>query len=236
MPQLMLFRLIYNRKSFKLRNAKKYWVASRERSSLKDCFTLYLDGGRRKTMSQLFFCLLSKTKPQPVFPGCRARFRSLHYNAPKPHLSWHRLQNSPRSAPESLSWAHRLHGQDVRRDNMLHIPPQDQPPGCAQQQEWIARTSQVNSWSAFRDAEFYGPRGSSRKEQGEVEGSRRSKSPWLRSVCVNSLCPHKLTQGVPVLHPLCWTCWWALRGCGSVPKARGAVPAAQGLLQVGLCS
>lgn len=41
-----------------------------------------------------------------------------------------------------------FHGQYISRESMIHIPPQDQSPGRAQQQEWIPGNSQVSSWSA----------------------------------------------------------------------------------------
>lgn len=139
---------------------------------LRIFFTLYLDSGRRKTMSQLFFCLLSKTKAQPVLAGCRARFRSLHYNAPKPVL----VQNCPSSAPECLSSAHSLHGQDLRRDNLLHVPPRDQPPGCAHESPGTHR------WTPGCISEM---QNSQRVEQDRTGRGRRKQKvqePLVRSV------------------------------------------------------
>lgn len=155
-------------------------------------------------MSQLFFCLIFKTKLQPVFPGCRARYRSLHYNAPKPHLSWYRNRNSPRSPPECLSRA-----QGVPWP--VHIKGEYDPHSSSGPVSRTCPAAGMNSWElpsellvcSLSDSQLSGPRGWSSKEQGEVEESRRSNSPWLRAVCVNrvSLCPHRQTQGVAVLHP-----------------------------------
>lgn len=123
-------------------------------------------------MSQLFFCLLSKTKPQPVLAGCRARFRSLHSNAPKPVL----VQNCPSSAPECLSSAHSLQGQDLRRDNLLHVPPRDQPPGSA------CESPGTHRWTPGCISEM---QNSQRVEQDRAGRGRRKQKvqePLVRSV------------------------------------------------------
>lgn len=171
-------------------------------------------------MSQLFFCLIFKTKPQPVFPGCRARYRSLHYNAPKPHLSWYRNQNSPRSPPECLSWVTwpvGIKGEYDPHSSSGSVYRTCPAAGMNSQEP----TSEFLVCS-LSDAELHGPRGSSSKEQGEVEGSRRSNSPWLRAVCVNrvSLSPQTDTRGgCPA--SCCAECAVSpRRGCGSVPQPK----------------
>lgn len=207
MPQLMLFRLIYNRKSFKLLNAKKYWVASRESSSLKDCFTLYLNSGRRKTMSQLFF--LNKTS---------ACFPRLQSKVQKPSLQCTKTPPVLVQTPEFsqiTTWVPELSSQGcmasmyegrISSTFLLKISLQDVP---SSRNEFPG----THKWTPglhLSDAELRGPRASSRKEQGEVEGSRKSSSPWLRSVCVNKeSVPTDRHKGWLSCILLCWMCSWA---------------------------
>lgn len=143
------------------------------------------------------------------------RYRSLHYTAPKPHLSWYRNQNSPRSHLSAWAELRGSHGQWAsRRENLIHIPAQ----------EGIPRAS-----PALQPQRCRAPRAQSRAARGRR--SRRTNSPWLRSVCGTvPLSPQtdRQTEGVSVLHPAlldvlgsplraqgCWHCRLCLLGPGA---------------------
>lgn len=61
-----------------------------------------------------------------------------------------------------------LHGQYVSRENMIHIPSQDQSTGRAQKKEWISRNSQMKSQSAVS-----GKQSSVGPESGAVKSRER---------------------------------------------------------------
>lgn len=146
----MLFRWIYNRKFFKLLNAKKYWVAPWESLIFQDCFPFYLNSGRRKTVKQPSFCCLFffLTKLQPILPVLQRKVQ-------KPSLKKHVNPTFPDSDTKILPDHHLrdlaelmgLHGQYILRENMIHISFKDQSPRYAisRRNEFLATQKQTPS-------------------------------------------------------------------------------------------
>lgn len=148
------------------------------------CIWTVEEGKQCHNSSVFFFKQNFSLFSQAAEQGTEA-FITVHLNPTCPGTE---SKNSPTSPPECLGWA-----------------------------QWAEGEADPHSWAQPCPAAGGDSRGApgnsgaaappEQREQGEVEGSRSSKSP-AQTCCVNkgSPCPTGSTRGAPVLHPAVWMC------------------------------